>query len=188
MIYGTDFGANLDEVLAKHLMNKAQKNPFLLAKIQVILPTRRACLALKEAFFKLEKTTLLPQMIPLYEVESLDVELPPAIPKWERLFKLSKLCQAKPNLREITKAFQVAESLAELLDLSYQYNVDLSKINELIPKESFAQHWQETVEFLDIIQNAWPKILAESNQIDAGDRLQRLICSYAKNIIFFKHT
>ena len=180
MIYGTDFGANLAEVLAKHLTNKAKKNPFLLAKMQVILPTRRACLALKEAFFKLEKTTLLPQMIPLYEVESLDVELPPAIPKWERLFKLTKLCQAKPNLREITKAFQVAESLAELLDLSYQYHVDLSKINELIPVDSFAQHWQETAQFLNIIQNAWPKILAESKQIDAGDRLQRLIRSYAK--------
>ena len=182
MIYGTDFSANLAEVLAKHLCQKFEKNPLGLAKTRIILPTRRACSALKEAFFEQKKNTLLPQMIPLYELEDFDVDLPPAIPLWERLFLLTKLCQAKPNLRETTKAFQVAVSLAELLDLSYQYEVDLSKINELIPTETFAQHWQETVEFLDIIQKAWPKILAERGQIDAGDRLQRLIRSYAKKM------
>ncbi|MBR6231884.1 MAG: PD-(D/E)XK nuclease family protein [Alphaproteobacteria bacterium] len=182
MIYGTDFSANLAEVLAKHLFQKAETDPLLLAQTRVILPTRRSCLALKEAFFKLNKNTLLPQMIPLYEVETLEESLPSAISKWERLFLLTKLCQAKPNLREITKAFQVAVSLSELLDLSYQYNADLSKINDLIPTESFAQHWQETVQFLDIIQNTWPKILKERNQIDSGDRLQRLIYFYANKI------
>lgn len=182
MIYGTDFSANLSEVLAKHLCQVCKDNPLKLAKIRIILPTRRACLDLKKAFFELDKSTLLPQMIPLYEVEDLCEDLPSAISKWERLFLLTKLCQAKPNLRETTKAFQVAVSLTELLDLSYQYAVDLSKINELIPKESFAQHWQETVQFLDIIQNVWPQILAERGQIDSGDRLQRLIHSYAKKI------
>ena len=182
MIYGTDFSANLAEVLAKHLLSKFWENQLLLAKTQIILPTRRSCLALKEAFFKLNKNTLLPQMIPLYELEILEENLPKPISKWERLFLLTKLCQAKPNLREITKAFQVAVSLAELLDLSYQYNVDLSKINDLIPSESFAQHWQETVQFLDIIQNIWPKILKERNQIDPSDRLQRLIRSYASKM------
>ena len=182
MIYGTDFSANLAEVLAKHLFQKFEKNPLGLAKTRIILPTRRAGLALKEAFLEQGKNTLLPQMIPLYEMESFKEDLPPAISHWERLFLLTKLCQAKPNLREVTKAFQVAVSLAELLDLSYQYEVDLSKINQLIPTESFAQHWQETVEFLDIIQNAWPKILAERGQIDAGDRLQRLIRSYTKKM------
>ena len=73
MIYGTDFSANLAEVLAKHLMSKAEKEPFLLAKTRVILPTRRSCLVLKEAFFNLNKNTLLPQMIPLYEMEKQEV-------------------------------------------------------------------------------------------------------------------
>ncbi|MGN0919559.1 MAG: PD-(D/E)XK nuclease family protein [Alphaproteobacteria bacterium] len=182
MIYGTTFSANLAEVLARHLTQKNEKNPLELAKTNVILPTRRACQALKEAFFNLNQNTLLPQMIPLYEVESINVDLPPALNRWERLFLLTKLCQAKPNLREITKAFQVAVSLAELLDLSYQYEVDLSKINELIPTDSFAEHWQETVQFLDIIQNVWPTLLKEHGQIDAGKRLQLLIHSYANKI------
>ena len=175
MIYATDFSANLATVLAKHLSEKNAQNPFLLAKTKVILPTRRSCLALKEAFFSLGKNTLFPQMIPLYEMEKCDVTLPPAISHWDRLFLLTKLCQAKPNLREICKAFQVASSLAELIDLTYQYQVDLSKINELIPAESFAKHWQETVQFLDIIQESWPQILKEHGQIDPQDRLQRLI-------------
>ncbi len=182
MIYGTDFSAHLTDVLVKHFNKKAESDPFLLAKTRLILPTRRSCLALKEAFFKLNKSILLPQMIPLYELEGLEADLPPAITRWERLFLLTKLCQKKPNLREVSKAFQVAESLAELLDLSYQYEVDLSKIADTIPTESFSKHWQETVQFLDIIQQAWPQILAERGQIDAQDRLQRLIRSYAQKI------
>ena len=156
MIYATDFSANLAEVLAKHLLKKNATNPFLLAKTWIILPTRRSCLALKEAFFELNKNILLPQMIPLYEMEKYETDLPPAIPHWERIFLLTKLCQAKNNLTETGKALRIAISLAELMDLSYQYQVDLSKINELIPVDSFAKHWQETVQFLDIIQNVWP--------------------------------
>ena len=122
MIYGIDFSTSLADILAKNLIEKYQSNPFDLAKIQVVLPTRRACKSFKEAFLNLSKgkSILLPQMIPLYEMDKLDIDLPPAISDYERLFLLTKLCQAKPNLHDISKAYQVAVSLAELLDLSYQ--------------------------------------------------------------------
>ena len=182
MIYGTDFSANLAEVLAKHLVSKVEDNPFLMARTRIILPTRRSCLALKEAFFALSKNTLLPQMIPLYEMEKCEADLPPALSHWERIFLLTKLCQAKHGLHETSKALQIASSLAELLDLSYQYEVDLSLINDLIPTDSFAKHWQETVQFLEIIQKAWPQILKERGQMDRQDRLQHLIRLYANKI------
>ena len=184
MIYAVDFSGSLSDILADFLLEKYKSNPFDLAKVKVILPTRRACQTLKESFFEKssDTATLLPQMIALYDMEDLTTDLPEAISDWERLFLLTKLCQAKPNLKETPKAFQVALSLAELLDLSYQYQVDFSHLAELVPTETFAQHWQETVQFLDIIHTAWPQILKGRNLIDRQDRLQRIILEKAKSI------
>jgi ATP-dependent helicase/nuclease subunit B len=184
VIYAVDFSGSLSDILADFLLEKYKSNPFDLAKVKVILPTRRACQTLKESFFEKssDTATLLPQMIALYDMEDLTTDLPEAISDWERLFLLTKLCQAKPNLKETPKAFQVALSLAELLDLSYQYQVDFSHLAELVPTETFAQHWQETVQFLDIIHTAWPQILKGRNLIDRQDRLQRIILEKAKSI------
>jgi ATP-dependent helicase/nuclease subunit B len=184
VIYAVDFSGSLSDILADFLLEKYASNPFDLAKVKVILPTRRACQTLKESFFEKssDTATLLPQMIALYDMEDLTTDLPEAISDWERLFLLTKLCQAKPNLKETPKAFQVALSLAELLDLSYQYQVDFSHLAELVPTETFAQHWQETVQFLDIIHTAWPQILKGRNLIDRQDRLQRIILEKAKSI------
>ena len=184
MIYAVDFSGSLSDILADHLLEKYASNPFDLARVKVILPTRRACQTLKESFFQKSSgsATLLPQMIALYDMEDWNTDLPKAIDDWERLFLLTKLCQAKPNLKETPKAFQVALSLAELLDLSYQYQVDFSHLSELVPTEAFAQHWQETIAFLDIIHTVWPQILKQRNMIDRQDRLQRIILQKANEI------
>ena len=184
MIYAVDFSGSMADIVAEHLLDKFKLNPFDLARVKVILPTRRACKTLKESFFKKNKNsaTLLPQMIALYDMDDMSVELPPVISDWERLFLLTNLCQAKPNLREAPKAFQVALSLAELLDLSYQYNVSFANLAELVPSANFAQHWQETITFLDIIQTEWPKILKKRGLLDKQDRLQRIIRIKAKEI------
>lgn len=184
MIYGVHFSDSLADILANNFIQKYKDHPFEVAKVKIILPTRRSCQSLKEAFWKQTngKSILLPQMIPLYEMDKLDTDLPPAISDTERLFLLTKLCQAKPNLHDLSKAYQVAVSLAELLDLSYQYQADFSHLEELVPVENFAEHWQETVQFLEIIRSAWPKILSERGQIDKQDKLQRLIFKKANEI------
>lgn len=184
MIYAADFSGSLADILAEHLLDKFKNHPFSLAHVKVILPTRRACQTLKESFFKKNKSnaTLLPQIVALYDMDDLSVELPPALSDWERLFLLTRLCQAKPNLKEAPKAFQVALSLAELLDLSYQYSVSFANLADLVPSASFAQHWQETIAFLDIIQSEWPKILQERGVIDKQDRLQQIIRIKAQEI------
>ena len=184
MIYGVDFSTSLADVLSQRLLKKYQENPFGLSKVRIILPTKRACKSLKEAFLKYSqgKSILLPQMIPLYEMDKLATDIPEAISKYERLFLLTKLCRAKPNLHDTSKAFQVALSLTELLDLSYQYQADFSQLETLVPIENFAEHWQNTVQFLEIIRSYWPKILSEQGKIDSQDRLQRLIFRQAQHI------
>lgn len=185
MIYAVDFSGSLADILAEHLLDKFKLNPFDLAHTKVILPKRRDCRTLRESFLKKNQntTTLLPQIIALHDIDDISSDLPPAISDWERLFLLTKLCQAKPNLKEFPKAFQVALGLADLLDLSYQYEVSFSNLADLVPMANFAKHWQETITFLDIIQTEWPKILQERAVIDKYDRLRRILHLESQKIL-----
>ena len=182
MIYHVPFSADLANILADELLKRYQDDPFNLAQVQLILPTKRACLAVKNAFLNKNKTTLLPHMLPIYELDPADEFIPDAISDTERLILLARLCLAKPNVMTHDQALKMAISLEELLDTAYQFDLDLSHLDELVQIERFAIHWQETVQFLDILHTHWPKILKERNQIDHMDRVIRLIRSFTKDL------
>ena len=184
MIFKSTFSDNLAESLVKRLLKEYAKDPFGLAQVQIIVPTKRAVKTIKETFSQLNDNPalLLPQLVSLYDLENLDPTVPAALDPMERLLLLAKMCRAKPNILTFDKALQLAKSLTELLDLSYQFDLNLSELEKLVPMERFASHWQETVEFLDIVNSFWPQILAERNKIDPTDRKIRLIRSFTKNL------
>ena len=185
MIFRTTFSDNLAESLAKRLLKEYADNPFGLAKVQIVAPTKRALKIIQDSFRSLNPTgsaLLLPQLVSLYELETLNPDIPPALDPMERLLLLAKMCHAKPNILTYDKALQLAESLTELLDLAYQFDLDLSHLESLVPMERFAAHWQETVEFLNIISQYWPQILAERHQIDPTDRKIRLIRAFTQHL------
>ena len=177
MIYGVSLSDNLVDILATDLLQRYDTNPTQMAQSWVILPTRRACLELKQTFVKLAKKRnfLLPKLMPLYDLDLPLIDLPPAISSLERVLLLAKLCQAKPTITDYNQALKMAISLCELLDFSYQFDLDLSKIQTLVTSDQFATHWQETIQFLDILYTHWPKILSEQGKIDPMDRSIRLI-------------
>ena len=184
MIYGVSFSENLADKLALDLLERTKDNPLDLANTCVILPTKRACLIVKKAFMSLanRNNLLLPRLMALYELDNLDLEIPPALSSLDRILLLTKLCLAKPNILDYTQALKMALSLCELLDVSYQFDVDLSKLNQLSLPERFSMHWQETVQFLDILHEHWPKILREQGKIDPMDRSIRLIRSFTQKL------
>ena len=182
MIYSVPFSADLANILASELLAHYQSNPLELAKVQLILPTKRACLAVKNAFLKQNKTTLLPQIMPLYELNILHDEIPEAISDTERLLLLARLCFAKSNIQTYDQAIKMAISLTELLNTAYQFELDLSRLSEVVQIEQFAAHWQETVQFLDILYTHWPKILKERHQVDPMDRTVRLIRQFTQDL------
>lgn len=182
MIYSVPLSQDFADSLTKFILDQYQSDPFKMANVEIILPTRRACLGLKEAFLRAshEKSLLLPKMTALYDMDNLDENLPPKMPILNRTLLLAKLCMAKPNISSIDKAVMVAIGLGELLDEFYQYETDISHLNTLVQEQQFAEHWNETVEFLDIIHTYWPQILSERGQIDEMDYKIRMIKSYAK--------
>ncbi|MBQ7412712.1 MAG: PD-(D/E)XK nuclease family protein [Alphaproteobacteria bacterium] len=184
MIQTVGLSDDLSIQLVDLVLKKTQANPFEMAKIQIILPTRRACLAVKQAFLQKSRhqSLLLPNLIPLYELDDLSTDIPPALSGLERILILSRLCAQKPNVITTDQSLKMAISLAELLDEFYQFETDTTRLADLVQNPVFAEHWNDTVIFLDIITKEWPKILKEKGMIDEVDRRIRLIDSYTHHL------
>ncbi len=156
---------------------KEQDSIWGLSRIQIFLPTKRAIKTIKDAFLRQSngQTMMLPKMVALYDMDTDNPDIPNSISPLERQFLLMRLCQQRHNLSP-DKAFQLAASLAHLLDEMHQYEISLNCLDNIVP-DVYAKHWQQTLMFLDIIREFWPQILAEKNLIDPGERYVRIIDS-----------
>jgi ATP-dependent helicase/nuclease subunit B len=170
------------------------RDPLKLADVVILLPTRRSVRALREAFLRASggKPTLLPRLAPLGDLDD-DVwddlpgadslALPPAIDPAEREALLSELVLAfrgdgEPIAHTAAQALKLARELARLLDELAIDGVPFDRLEGLVDG-NFASHWQRTLEFLAIVGEHWPRILAERGQIDALDRRTRAIRAQA---------
>ena len=179
MIYNISSVHSFADLLVQQVLEKAENDFWKLSKISLFVPTKRAALTLKEAFVKnsKSKTILLPKIIPLGELDSLLTDMPEPISKLERQLLLMKLILAK-QLVSFDKAFEMAGSLAELLDEIENFDIDIRQLESIIPSD-FAQHWQQTIDFLEIIVSYWPQILREKQKSDTVSYKKQLL----KNMI-----
>ena len=149
--------------------------PEALADHLILLPSRRACLELRDTFLGLSSAPalLLPRLQPVGEVDLGDLPLPlladadagpPAIDPLRRRLLLARLVKAKALMPD-EQAIRLATSLAELLDLVQTERVALNRLNDLIP-DGLADHWREIVAFLGILDELWPAILEDEGAVD----------------------
>jgi len=166
MIHTIPFSRSLLEVLVPFIFKETGGDIEELMKTTVILPTHRACQQLKETFFSIQgKATVLPRIISLTADMNFLGSVKP-IPPYNRLFSLSRMARAL--VKNPDRALKIALSLSHLLDEIYQYEVDFSHLSDLVD-QNFAEHWNETLRFLDIIKTSWPAILKENNFLDQKD-------------------
>lgn len=187
-LYTIPAGCSFVDALARGLMNMAGDDPLSLAKMQVLLPTRRACRTLREAFLRITngKPLLLPRMNPIGDIDEEELSLaltgaeeelslPPSINPMQRLFLMTRLIKNLGHSRSLEQDLALASALARLMDQIYTENLKLSDLPKAVDREDFAEHWQISIDFLKILSNHWPLILAERGVIDAADRRSRLI-------------
>ena len=169
------------DTLARGLLAEHGGDPAALARVRVLLPTRRAVRALREALPRLRGgAMLLPDIRALGDLDEeedlgldgLDSSAPPAIGALERRLLLAELVRAKQPGAPGAQAMALAAELARLLDEMQIARVDFAALDGLVPGD-LAEHWRETLEFLAIIAEAWPKILAERGLIDPAARRVR---------------
>jgi len=169
------------------------RDPLVLSRVTIYLPTRRGARALSESFARaMGGAALLPDIHALGELDEdeflLDpsaetLDLKPAIaPVRERLL-LATLVQRWSHARENNLTFAQAASLARGLASFFNevetQACDLSKLEDLAPA-SLAAHWAEVKDFLSLLRDQWPAILADENVTSSAARRNDALAALAR--------
>lgn len=179
--------------------------------LTLMLPTRRAARAAEDAFLAVSGASalLLPRIKPIADGDEdgsffagkadassgdFALDIPPAISALERQLILTQLIlrwrqaseqnSAAPDteIRNTpAQAARLAQSLADLMDEVERENVPLTNIAGLVP-DGFAEHWETTVQFLKIVTDVWPAILAGRGVLSPMSRRNAVIEAYARQI------
>ena len=188
-------GAPFVDALARGLIARCGTAPEALAPLMVLLPTRRACRALAEAFLRAADgaALILPRMVPLGDIDDdatlieapfAAPDLPPAMPTMRRQVLLTGLVQEFARASSRTpplpaQAVRLAAELAGLVDQVATERLSFERLATLVPDE-YARHWQQTLNFLTIVTEAWPKVLEAEGMIDAATRRDLVLARQAQ--------
>ena len=195
-------GAPFVDALAAGILRIAGDDPVALVEITVLLPTRRACRALADAFLRHggAKALLLPRMMPIGDLEEDGITAPAALdePPAEGVLALAP---AMGNLRRRlllaqmirsvgrdggvvhgpvspAQAAQLAYQLGRLLDEVQIEGLSFDRLADLVP-DIHAEHWRTTLEFLTVLTEHWPGVVAEHGCLDPAERRNLVIAARA---------
>jgi ATP-dependent helicase/nuclease subunit B len=186
-VFAVRQGVAVVDAVAHELLRRHGDDPLALARVTVLLPTRRGCRSLREAFLRLAggRPILLPRIAPIGDLDADDAltpgasdmpepaaaaELPPAIPDLRRKLLLARLILAKdrPSVGPDQAAW-LAGDLARLLDQLQTERLSFDGFDGLVPGD-LAEHWQQTLEFLRIVRERWPDLLSAEAALDPAER------------------
>lgn len=169
-----------------------------LARATVLLPNRRACRSAREAFLRLRqgRPTLLPRLVALGDMDEDELalagwrdgetdlaegglNLPPVLSGLRRQLLLTRLILAlgTPGTTP-DHAARLAIELARLLDQVETERLSFDGLADLVP-DDFADHWRITLDFMKIVTERWPAILAAEDGVDAARRRNLLLTAQA---------
>jgi len=189
-VFNIPSGVAFVDALAQGILDDTAGDPLALAAITVLLPTRRACRALRDAFLRLSQGAplLLPRLMPLNDMDDEDVlfssyaaadtalDIPPPIAPLKRQLMLATLVRRlEPDPEQ---SVRLAAELAKFLDQVQIERLSFDNLQNLVPEE-YAAHWQQTLQFMQIITRAWPDILAEDGALDPADHRNRIFAAQA---------
>ena len=185
-------------------------DPLSLAEATIYLPTRRAARELRSVFVDRlgGASAILPVIRPLGEFEADLVDLSaeggaaqldhaPPISKLDRILLLGRLAQAwKARVpahvaalfeedvvvpASVSDGLWLARDLAALMDEIETEDSDWSKLADLVPQE-LAGWWQVTLEFLTIVTQAWPELLAERGRSNPAAHRNAMLAAEAARL------
>jgi ATP-dependent helicase/nuclease subunit B len=174
------------QALARWWLSRTD-DPLLQSQGMILLPTRRAARALTEVFLGVAegRPLLLPRIAAVGGLDEAPLalagalELPPAVPEQERLAALTRLVMAlegrfgAPGTAD--RAWLLAVELARLLDEAHREGVDLGRVLPGLVDEGYAEHWADTLRFLQIVTQHWPNWLRDRGMIDPAARGVQLL-------------
>lgn len=188
---GTGFAAALVAGIYEQAHQHYGNDPAALSHFRILLPTRRGCRVIRDMFLQHSegRPLILPRLQALGDVdedelslhlptpETLDkfLQLRPAMPATRRRLLLTRLVQQKVPDMGWGPSLGLADTLARLLDQVETEGLNLANLPGLVDQDHLALHWQETVNFLDILSQSWPAILEERGYMGAAARRDALL-------------
>jgi inactivated superfamily I helicase/RecB family exonuclease len=171
-VYAIAPGMPVAEALAAGLRARLGSDPLALARVSLLLDTRRAGREVVEALETGTAASFLPRILALGDAgtnlpgATLALkDMAPAVPPLRRWLTLTRLVAQwlahRPERAPEAAAPALAQALASLLDTVQRAGRDLAALAATVP-EDHARHWDDTQAFLAILAEAWPAILAES--------------------------
>jgi ATP-dependent helicase/nuclease subunit B len=189
-------GVPVARIAAQHIL--AQAEP--LARAVVLVPTRRACVTMREAFQQElgGKASLLPRILPLADLENellnllgaqaleLLESIPPAMSDTVQRYHLTQLVAEFERERfgavRLSDALLLAEQLMALQDECARAGVTLT-YDALRPlaHADFATHWEQSLKFLAILSVRWPLLEQELGLTIRSAREVRVLEALSKH-------
>ena len=157
-VFGLPPGADFLRSLVAGLDARLEgQPPDAAARVTIWVNTRRAQRSLREAFAA-GPARLLPRIRVIGDLATdplMAAGLAPGIPPLRRKLELARLIarliETEPGVAAETAAFDLADSLSELLDEMQGEGVPLEALEEIDPAEH-AAHWQRSLRFLNILK------------------------------------
>lgn len=189
-LYTMPAGVSFLDELAKGLYDRVGEDKDKLADIRILLPTRRGCRGLREAFLRQTDGApiILPHMQPIGDVDQDEISIlatgkssenllaiKPAISSLHRTILLARLVRKVDGFAfSDEQAFGLADALGSFIDQIHTEGKSLDQLDQLVPK-NLASHWNINLQFLNILKTAWPSVLNTYGLIDGGLRRRLLM-------------
>ena len=183
-------GESFSDRLVDGLLQRFGGDPLSLSRVTLLLPTRRSMRAVRDSFLRQSsgRAMLLPGMQAIGDVDEdellLDpsfgrdlLHLPPAITDLRRQLLLLHLIARNRDI-DPSQAAPLAKELADLLDRLQTEDVPLSALAGLVP-DDLAAHWQQTLEFLNLLADPWQSLMAAEGCMDPSERRNVLLRAQA---------
>ncbi len=196
-LFTIDAGQGFAKTLVHGLIRRLrpQQDPLALARAVIFLPTRRAVRALSDEFARqLDGAALLPDIRALGDVDedeitldpgSDELALPPVISPLRQRLLLAQLVQRwslrRGDRPSFAQAAALANSLASFLFEIQTANASLDRLDTLIDG-SLAAHWADVRDFLLLLREAWPPVLAAEGTLDPAARRNLALAMLSRSL------
>ncbi|HCR85214.1 MAG TPA: hypothetical protein DIV86_00895 [Alphaproteobacteria bacterium] len=200
-IYKINASENYLKALAQFVFEECRGDYAALAECTILLPTKRACLHLKNYFCELakNKAAILPKISSIGETDeeelALDnflnfgeeLELKRVISNEKRLIITAELIRQSKELQideseiNFEQSIKLAKSLLQLVDDFNRYDVPYKALEVILPEE-LSVHNQKTLNFLSFFFKKYDEILNKLNLTDQISRRNYLIKKLSGNL------
>lgn len=191
-LLATQPGQSIAHATAQYVLQ--QIAPDLLPQTLLLLPTRRGCWLLRQAFLDVlgKNASFIPHMVALADLEQelplwlptakaqeVLQAIPPAMPEWLRLSILIRHVMAFEKQRtgasHVSQCLPLAQDLAQLQDRFAQQGASLDAQHLKHLSGDDAQHWYAATQFLSILAEHWPAIEEAHGMMLASARQTRML-------------